>query len=99
MTSHMKAARAFYDRAEYPDGAVVGMSIWLVPESVAGSAHSFKHSLFYGYPGKRIVGYDKERGKGDHRHVKGRERPYKFSSVETLVSDFLSDVQHARGDS
>lgn len=99
MMRHMKAARAFYDRAEYPDGAIVEMAIWLVPEPVAGSAHSFKYSLFYGYPGKRIVGYENERGKGDHRHIKGRERSYEFSTVETLISDFLSDVRHARGES
>jgi hypothetical protein len=96
---HMKAVRAFYDRAEYPDGAIIEMTIWLVPKPVTGSGHPFKYSLFYGYPGKRIVGYDNERGKGDHRHIEGLERSYKFSTVETLISDFLSDVRHARGES
>lgn len=95
----MKAKRAFYDRGEYPDGAVVEMTIWCVPEPVSGSAHPFKYSLFYGYPGKRVVGYDNERGKGDHRHIEGREEPYLFSSVEILVADFLSDVRHTRGES
>lgn len=95
---HMKATRAFYDRGEYPDGAIVEMTIWRVPEPVAGSAHSFKYSLFYGYPGKRVVGYDNERGKGDHRHIGGLEEPYLFSTVEVLVADFLSDVRYARGD-
>ena len=93
----MKAIRAFYDRAEYPDGAIVEMSIWIVPDSVPGSSHAFKYSLYYGYPGRRVVGYDNERGKGDHRHVGDREEPYRFSSVETLMADFLSDVKRARG--
>ena len=92
----MKAARAFYDRAEYPDGAVVGMRIWLVPESVAGSAHSFKYSLFYGYPGKRIVGYDNERGKGDHRPAGGDESVYDFTTLEALLADFERDVTNWR---
>jgi hypothetical protein len=95
----MKATRAFYDRSEYPDGAIVEMTIWWVSEPVLGSAHFFKYSLFYGYPGKRVVGYDNERGKSDHRHIEGLEEPYLFSTVEVLVADFLSDVRHARGES
>ena len=93
----MKAIRAFYDRAEYPDGAIVEMSIWIVPDSVPGSSHAFKYSLYYGYPGRRVVGYDNERGKGDHRHVGNREESYRFSSVQALIADFLSDVKRARG--
>ena len=95
----MKAVRAFYDRAEYPDGAIIEMAIWLVPKPVAGSKHAFKYSLFYGYPGRRVVGYDNERGKGDHRHIKGREQAYSFSTVEALVADFLADVRSMRGKS
>lgn len=95
----MKATRAFYDRGEFPDGAIVEMTIWRVPEPVPGSTHAFKYSLFYGFPGKRLVGYDNEPGKGDHRHVKDREVRYAFSSVEQLVADFLSDVRQVRGES
>jgi len=74
------------------------MSIWRVHKPVMGSTHSFKYSLFYGYLGERVVGYDNERGKSDHRHIKGREEPYLFLTVEVLVADFLSDVLHARGE-
>jgi hypothetical protein len=95
----MKARRVFYDRAEFPDGAIVEMTIWQVPQPVTGSRHSFKYSLFYGYPGRRLVGYDNERGKGDHRHLGEKEEPYIFSTVEVLMTDFLSDVRRARGES
>lgn len=95
----MVATRAFYDRGVYPDGAIVEMTIWRVPKSIKGSAHTFKYSLFYGYPGQRLVGCDNERGKGDHRHLEGREEKYAFSTVETLISDFLSDVKRVRGKS
>lgn len=95
----MQAKRVFYDRAEFPDGAIVEMTIWDVPHPVTGSSHRFKYSLFYGYPGRRIVGYDNERGKGDHRHLGDQEKPYHFSSVEVLMADFLVDVQRARGES
>ena len=47
---------------------------------------------------KRIVGYDNERGKGDHKHHRDVETRYKFVSVEKTVADFLSDVERARGE-
>jgi hypothetical protein len=31
------------------------------------------------------VGYDNERGKGDHRHFQGVESAYAFTSVEQLI--------------
>jgi hypothetical protein len=94
----MKATRIFYDRAEFPDGAIVEMTIWRVPTMVLGSRHSFKYTLFYGRQGERIIGYDNERGKGDHRHVEGSEEPYEFSTVENLVADFLADIKSKRGE-
>jgi hypothetical protein len=95
----MKATRAYYDRGEYPDGAIVEMTIWLVPKPVPGCTHPFKYSLFYGYPGERVIGYDNERGKGDHRHVEGRESPYLFTNVDAMIADFLSDIRRVRGES
>jgi len=72
----MKARRIFHDRKDYPDGAIAELTIWRVPKPVLGSAHDLKYSLFYGYPGQRLVGYDNERGKGDHRHIADQEVPY-----------------------
>ena len=94
----MKASCIFYDRKDYPDGAIAELTIWQVPEPVQGSAHGLKYSLFYGYPGQRLVGYDNERGKGDHRHIDGREEPYAFTTVEALIADFVADVRKLRGD-
>jgi len=92
------ATRIFHDKAIYPDdGAIVEMTIWEAPEPVPGSAHRLKYSLFYGYPGRRVVGYDNERGKGDHRHLGDLEEPYTFTTVEQMVADFLADVRKARG--
>ncbi len=42
---------------------------------------------------------DNERGKGDHRHVRGRQQRYRFVSVEKLVEDFLADVARERSES
>lgn len=57
-----------------------------------------QYSLFYGRLGERIVGYDNERGKGDRRHVAGKERRYRFVSVEKLVADFLARAGGSRFD-
>ena len=92
----MKATLLFRLKHELDDGAIVEMVIWRVPRSVRGSAHGFKYRLYYGKAGKRVVGYDNERGKGDHRHVGEREMVYRFISPEALITDFLADVAEAR---
>lgn len=93
-----RAIRLFHQRIDYDDGAIVEMVIWRVPSPVSPSTHRLKYSLFYGRPGKREVGYDNERGKGDHRHMKGTETAYRFTSVEQLMADFWSDVVALRGE-
>jgi hypothetical protein len=40
----------------------------------------------------RVIGYDNERGKGDHRHYAGVEKPYAFTNMAQLVTDFSADV-------
>ncbi|HEY4801525.1 MAG TPA: DUF6516 family protein [Paraburkholderia sp.] len=86
----------FEDRTVFPDGAIVEMRIWRLPEPDGERPHGLKYSLFYGRMGQRIVGYDNERGKGDHRHYRDREEPYAFSTVDRMVSDFLDDVERER---
>jgi hypothetical protein len=93
----MKAERLFHQRIDYDDGAIVEMVLWRVPESVPPSTHGLKYSLFYGRPGIREVGYDNERGKGDHRRFLGGETAYAFSTVERLMADFWADVRALRG--
>jgi len=94
----MKAVLAFHDKQVLPDGAIVEMKIWEVATPVVGSAHKLKYSLFYGANGKRLVGYDNERGKGDHRHFEDRQERYVFKTVELLMADFLADVRRLRGE-
>lgn len=87
-----KAECLFRERIDYDDGAILELVIWKVPEPVPPTGHGLKYSLFYGYRGRRVIGYDNERGKGDHRHRHGREEVYHFTTVERLVADFLADV-------
>jgi hypothetical protein len=92
----MKARKLYHSKTLLSDGAILEMIIWDVPQPLLGSTHRYKYSLFYGYPGERIVGYDNERGKGDHKHIREHEEAYAFSTVEKLIKDFLKDVQVRR---
>ena len=92
----MKSLLAFHDKAVYPDGSIIEMTIWELSGAVTGSKHALKYSLYYGIPGKRIIGYDNERGKGDHNHIGEHEKNYLFTTVEQLMADFLSDVAKER---
>ncbi len=51
--------------------------------------------LVYVVDDVRVVGYDNERGKGDHRHLRDAEVVYTFTSVEALLADFWRDVEGA----
>jgi hypothetical protein len=93
----MPSARLILQRKRYFDGGTITeMPLWLVPNPVRGSSHAFKYSLFYVHDGERLIGYDNEPGKGDHRHYRDREEPYSFTSPERLISDFLADVRNLR---
>ena len=96
MIANMKADLLLRERFDFDDGAILEMVIWRVPKPVAGCRHPYKYRLFYGRAGKRWVSYDNERPKGDHRHVGNREQSYVFTDVETLIRDFLADVERWR---
>jgi hypothetical protein len=90
-----KATLEYHDKALLPDGGIVEMTIWRLPATTAERPHGLKYSLYFGRNGQRIVGYDNEAGKGDHRHYGQREETYIFTTVEALVADFLADVERA----
>jgi len=95
--ARQRAELLFHQRIDYDDGAMVEMVLWRVSSPVPPSTHQLKYSLFYGRPGVREIGYDNERGKGDHRHFQGAETAYSFTTVEQLMADFWSDVMALRG--
>ena len=94
----MKARLIIRDRRIFADGSLIDIVIWRVPEPVPPTEHGLKYRLFYGRRGRRIVGYDNERGKGDHRHIDDREEPYRFVDLERLLDDFAADVAACRGE-
>ncbi len=78
------------------DGAVLEVVIWKVPKPVPPSGHRYKYRAVYVVDGVRIVGFDNERGKGDHCHLDGEQVPYVFKNAEQLIEDFIAAVAARR---
>jgi len=94
---HMGAKLVYWEKFVYSDAAVREMVLWQLPKATSDRPHGFKYRLYYGLSnGICIVRYDNETGKGDHRHFRGQEGPYHFSDVETLITDFLTDIEEVR---
>ena len=91
----MKARLLYRIKEAYGLGAIEAV-IWEVPEPVLPSEHRVKYRLAYVVNGERVVGYDNERGKGDHRHIRGAEMRYTFRDVPALLHDFLRDVKEVK---
>lgn len=92
----MKATLIIHTKAVYDDGSIIEMTVWQVPKPVQGCGHGFKYSLYYGRDGERMVGYDNEAGKGDHRHIDEAETSYTFTTIERIIEDFKADVRRRR---
>lgn len=92
----MRAELLLRSKDVLSDGAIVEMVLWLLPEPVPGCTHSYKYCLFYGRDGKRIVGFDNEKPKGDHCHLDGIERLYRFTDVDKLIEDFMREMNDRR---
>ncbi|SCC93623.1 conserved hypothetical protein [Thiomonas sp. X19] len=75
------------------EGGLVEMVVWRLPQPVPPSPHAFKYRLAYVVDGERVVGFDNERGKGDHKHVGALECPYQFVDVDRLIDDFQIEVE------
>jgi Family of unknown function (DUF6516) len=92
------ASRLIYqEKFIYSDGSIREMVLWQLSKKTPDRPHQFKYRLYYGLKdGTCIVRYDNETGKVDHKHIKGIEKTYNFTDVETLVADFLEDIEKAR---
>jgi hypothetical protein len=87
-----KAAPLLDEKVVLPDGAIMELVIWRLPRATPDRPHGLKYRLYFGRRGICLVRYDNESGKGDHRHIKGREESYRFVSVEKLRRDFETDI-------
>jgi hypothetical protein len=94
--SNMKAELLMRERRVLEVG-FVEVIVWGLPKPLSGSAHAFKYRLAYVIEGECVLRYDNESGKGDHRHIGGKETAYVFVSVDQLLDDFLADVANWKG--
>lgn len=85
---------SFKDVAD--DGSIIEIVVWRVPEPVPPTTHGLKYRLVYIVKGERVIGFDNERGKGDHCHIDGAERPYSFTTLDQLIEDFIAEVAKRR---
>ena len=82
-----------------PEGAILELVVWKVPAPVPPTEHGFKYRAVYAVNGVRVVGFDNERGKGDHKHLGALEFRFKFESVDKMIADFLHDVERMKNES
>ena len=93
----MAARLIYHEKYIYTDGATREMVLWQLSDKSAENPHGLKYRLYYGLAdGTCVVRYDNETGKGDHKHIGNSEELYPFKNVETLVADFLEDIEKER---
>ena len=95
--TYMNATLVLDHKFTFKDGSLFEIRLWQVPKPVPPSTHGLKYRMVYVVKGERVIGYDNERGKGDHRHLHGVEMPYEFVSIEKLLADFRADIEAERG--
>ncbi|MEQ1807396.1 MAG: DUF6516 family protein [Burkholderiaceae bacterium] len=97
--SNMEAELLMRERRVLEVG-FIEVIVWGLPEPLSGSTHSFKYRLASAsvVEGECVLRYDNESGKGDHRHMGGKETTYVFISVDQLLDDFLADVARWKGE-
>ena len=84
-------------RRDLPNGDIIQVVVWQLPEPLPGSSHPYKYRLHYqNADGSDYIRYDNERGKGDHRHIGGSEESYRFETVKKLTQDFYTAIKQAR---
>ena len=93
---HMPAATLIFRTRDAYAGGIIEIVIWSVPRPVPPSEHGFKYRLVFVRDGLRVVGYDNERGKGDHRHLGDIEKAYRLKDVSKLLEDFMRDVEASK---
>ena len=93
---NMRSTPLLDERLSLEEEAFVELVVWQLDRPLEGCEHRFKYRLAYVIRGNCVVRYDNEAGKGDHRHVGKRERPYDSHRFGKLQADFWADVARAK---
>lgn len=88
----VKILDKYYKRV---NGDIVKAVIWRVEKSEKFPA-GVKYSFVYIHNGKRVLGYDNERAKGDHKHIYHKgieiEKKIKVTNIFKLFQKFEMEV-------
>ncbi len=94
----MKARLVKHIKVIDETGNTVEVKMWELPRQAEDKPHGYKYSLVYIVDEVRVIGYDDAEGKGDRKHIKGKEEPYKFVGLAKLAKDFYNDIdKYKRG--
>jgi len=58
--------------------------------NIKGISRGLNYSVNYRIGAVPIIRYDNDEGKGDHRHVFGKEEPTDFRSYKEIIKEILS---------
>ena len=92
----MKASLLLGERYLLGDDRFAEIVICQVPNPVPGSSHVYKYRLAFVVDDVCVLRFGNEAGKGDHRHIGGRETDYEFSTPRQLVADFWDVIETRR---
>lgn len=94
----MKAIAIRRRKYPLPDGSIIEIVVWQLPNPTPERPHGYKYRLNYSLPdGTTLVRFDNETGKGDHKHIREIEYPYQFESIDKLLTDFVESVKEQGG--
>ena len=96
MNANRRAGLLLRERRILGEDRFAEVVIWRVPKRAPGSAHDFKYRLAFVVDDVCVLRFDNEAGKGDHKHVRAKEMPYEFTTLEQLVTDFWQAVEDWR---
>lgn len=94
----MRGTLILRDRIIDEDGDLTELVLWRVPKSPQ-FPDGIRYRLAFVFSGtdRPAVLYDNEDPKSHHRQFFDIEERYEFSTVDQVLSDFKTDIFHAKG--
>jgi|TARA_Y100000034_G_C6900589_1_gene416408 hypothetical protein len=89
----MEVRLLYHNKSKTKEGDSIEIKIWKVPKSKE-FPDEIKYSLAFIHKGERLIGYDNERTKGHHKHIKNQEIKMEFKDHNKLIEDFEKDIKN-----
>jgi Family of unknown function (DUF6516) len=91
--TNMKATLLIRERLPFGEDAFAELVLWKLAKPLPGSMHLYKYRLAFVIRDECVLRYDNEAGKGDRRHLRGRESAFDFQSPEQMTQAFLREAR------